>query len=235
MVISTAHPTTADASPAVHHDTATRSRILDTALTLFSAGGYDKVSVRDIAQSAQVNVAAISYHFGGKPGLYRAALTEPLGTCRDDIPRFDQPHFSLRDSLRGLYDSLLEPFARDRRAQQCIRLHLREMLDPTGVWSEQVQNDFRPAHEALLQVLQRHLGLPEVDDGLMCLSMSITGLAVHLYITRDVMDAIRPTLLQDAAGVGLWRDRLVDHAEAMVVAEARRRGLSVSTDAGTTP
>ena len=56
----------------------TRQRILETALYLFSQGGYDKVSVRDIAQAAHVNVAAVSYHFGGKPSLYKAALTEPL-------------------------------------------------------------------------------------------------------------------------------------------------------------
>ena len=39
--------------------TGTRQRILETALQLFSNSGYDKVSVRDIAQAAEVNVAAL--------------------------------------------------------------------------------------------------------------------------------------------------------------------------------
>ena len=205
----------------------TRGRILDTALHLFSQGGYDKISVRDIAQAAQVNVAAISYHFGGKPGLYRAALTEPLGSVRDDIPLFDQPHFSLRESLEGLYRSLLEPHTGDPRAQQCVRLHLREMLDPTGVWSEQVQNDFRPAHEALVRVLQRHLQLSEVDDDLIYLSMSLTGLAIHLHLSRDIADAVRPGLLAGDAAVNRWGRRMVEQALALVQAEAVRRGLRV--------
>jgi AcrR family transcriptional regulator len=207
-------------------DTAhTRQRILDTALLLFSQGGYDKVSVRDIAQAAQVNVAAVSYHFGGKPGLYRAALNEPLGTVSDDIPLFDQPHFSLRESLEGLYRALLEPYTADPRAQQCVRLHLREMLDPTGVWAEQVQNDFRPAHEALLRVLQRHLQLTDVDDDLLYLSLAMTGLALHVHLSRDVAHAIRPGLLQGQEAVGRWGQRLVEQALALVQAEAARRGL----------
>jgi len=213
----------------------TRSRILDAALHLFSQGGYDKVSVRDIAQAAQVNLAAISYHFGGKPGLYRAALTEPLGSARDDIALFDQPHFSLRESLAGLFESLLLPHASDPRAQQCVRLHLREMLDTTGVWAEQVQNDFRPAHKALLRVLQRHLQLPKVDDDLVYLSMAITGLAVHLHLTRDVAEAVRPGLLADQAHVSRWGQRLVDQALALVQDEARRRRLPFSADNPTSP
>ncbi|MFM2187310.1 MAG: CerR family C-terminal domain-containing protein [Burkholderiaceae bacterium] len=202
----------------------TRQRLLETALRLFSQGGYDKVSVRDIAESAQVNVSAVSYHFGGKSGLYRAALTEPLGSVSDDIPLFDQPHFSLRESLEGLYRSLLEPLTADPRAQQCVRLHLREMLDPTGVWNEQVQNDFRPAHEALLRVLQRHLKLSAVDDDLLYLSLALTGLALHVHLSRDVAHAVRPGLLEGSAAVNRWEQRLVEQALALVQAEALRRG-----------
>lgn len=225
IAMPTAAPTSTPSASAPPSEAAhTRSRILDAALQLFSQGGYDKVSVRDIAQAAQVNLAAISYHFGGKPGLYRAALTEPLGTARDDIPLFDQPHFSLRESLVGLFQGLLQPHTSDPRAQQCVRLHLREMLDATGVWADQVQNDFRPAHEALLRVLQRHLQVTEVDDDLIYLSMGITGLAIHLHLTRDVADALRPGLLADEHHVRRWGERLVDQALALVEAEARRRG-----------
>lgn len=197
----------------------TRLRILDAALSLFSQGGYDKVSVRDIAQQAGVNVAAISYHFGGKPALYRAAMVEPLGSASDDIPFFDQPDFSLQESLRGLYTCLLQPFAQDARAQQCIRLHLREMLDPTGLWNEQVQNDFRPAHEALMRVLQRHVGVTHPDDRLVRLCLSVSGLALHLYISRDVLEALRPGLLDAPEAVEAWRDQLVDLATALVERE----------------
>jgi AcrR family transcriptional regulator len=208
--------------------TESRQRILDTALHLFSLGGYDKVSVRDIAQAAQVNVAAVSYHFGGKPSLYKAALTEPLGSACADIHLFDQAHFSLQESLEGLYQSLLEPFTADPRAQQCVRLHMREMLDPTGVWNEQVHNNYRPAHEALLRVLQRHLKVPKVDDDLLYLSLALTGLVLHMHLSRDVAEALRPGLLADQAAVGCWKQRLVAQGLALVQAEAARRGVCLT-------
>ena len=50
----------------------TRARILDAALDLFGERGLTGTTVRDIAARAKVNVAAISYHFGGKDELYRA-------------------------------------------------------------------------------------------------------------------------------------------------------------------
>lgn len=48
----------------------TRSIILKNALKLFVCHGYDRVSVRSIADSSNCNVGAISYHFGGKENLY---------------------------------------------------------------------------------------------------------------------------------------------------------------------
>jgi AcrR family transcriptional regulator len=52
----------------------TRRRILETALALFSSGGFEGTSTRDIAERAGVNLPAIQYYFGSKEGLYRAAI-----------------------------------------------------------------------------------------------------------------------------------------------------------------
>lgn len=52
----------------------TRSLILQSALSLFALYGYDGVSIRQIAEKSNCNMGSISYHFGGKEGLYRACL-----------------------------------------------------------------------------------------------------------------------------------------------------------------
>jgi AcrR family transcriptional regulator len=52
----------------------TRRRILETALSLFAAEGFDSASTRTIAEQAGVNLPAIQYYFGSKDGLYRAAI-----------------------------------------------------------------------------------------------------------------------------------------------------------------
>jgi AcrR family transcriptional regulator len=47
----------------------TKERILRTAACLFSERGFDNVSLRDITTIADVNIAAVNYHFGSKIGL----------------------------------------------------------------------------------------------------------------------------------------------------------------------
>src|SRR5688572_7242735 len=46
-----------------------REAILAAAEALFSTGGFNAVSVRDIAQAAGANPGSITYHFKSKDGL----------------------------------------------------------------------------------------------------------------------------------------------------------------------
>ncbi len=52
----------------------TPQQILHGAIQLFADHGFDHVTVRDIAERAQVNHAAISYYFGTKEQLIRHAI-----------------------------------------------------------------------------------------------------------------------------------------------------------------
>lgn len=54
---------------------ATREALMGAGSELFATRGFDGVSVEAIADQAGVNKAMISYHFGGKRGLYRSILT----------------------------------------------------------------------------------------------------------------------------------------------------------------
>jgi hypothetical protein len=50
-----------------HSDT--RERILDVAERLFMENGYEATSMRTITSAAEVNLAAVNYHFGSKEAL----------------------------------------------------------------------------------------------------------------------------------------------------------------------
>lgn len=71
----------------------------------------------------------------------------------------------------------------------------------------------------------RHLGVKQADDDLHRLAFSITGLAIQLFVTRDIVQAIRPRLL-DPEGIDAWCDQMVNYAEAMVTIEAAQRGTA---------
>ena len=215
------------AAPAVRKPrsdgTQARAQLLQAALALFSENGFAKTSTREIAQAAGVNIAAISYYFGDKAGLYRAVFTEPMGSVGDDIALYNQPGLGLRQSLEGFFSSFLEPLKQGALVRLSTRLHFREMLEPTGLWAEEIDNGIKPANAALVAVLCRHLGTTQADDEVHRLAFSITGLALQLFICRDIVDVIRPQLLAQPAAVDQWGNRLVDYAEAMVGVEAARR------------
>ncbi|UUZ52824.1 TetR family transcriptional regulator [Massilia sp. H-1] len=53
-----------------------RERLLLTTMRLFAEQGFARTSTREIALAASTNIASISYYFGDKVGLYRAAFTQ---------------------------------------------------------------------------------------------------------------------------------------------------------------
>ncbi|EIT85474.1 TetR family transcriptional regulator [Fictibacillus macauensis ZFHKF-1] len=53
----------------------TKIQIAQAAVQLFTNQGYKGTSVRQIAQKANVNIALVSYHFGGKQGLLEELIS----------------------------------------------------------------------------------------------------------------------------------------------------------------
>jgi AcrR family transcriptional regulator len=74
-------------SPARKSDStfSTRDAVFSAAAPLFSARGFDGVSVDDIARDAGVNKAMIYYHFADKVALYRAVVGEGLQAMGETV------------------------------------------------------------------------------------------------------------------------------------------------------
>ena len=200
-----------------------RGRLMDAALKLFADQGFSQTSTREIALAAQVNVASISYYFGDKAGLYRAVFEDPRSNPGSDPAQFNQPEMPLHDALTVMMRGFSEPLKQGDLVQSCMKLHFREMLEPTGVWRDEIENNIKPAQLALVAVLCRHLGLDEADDDIHRLAFSVSGLGVMLHLAGDVYQSICPALLASPVAIDQYVDRLVSYALAMVETEARRR------------
>jgi AcrR family transcriptional regulator len=206
-----------------------RERLLHAGLRLFAQHGFAKASTREIAEAAGTNVAAISYYFGDKAGLYRAVFFEPIDTPPPDLGLLMRGNCSLVDGLRSMLGGFIEPLKHDETARLCIKLHCREMLEPTGLWEEEIANGIKPMHAALVALLCRRFGLAHPDDEVHRLAVSIAGLGVHLFISRDVIEAIAPQLSASHEAVDLWAERLVMYAQAMIDADDKRRKKAKAT------
>jgi AcrR family transcriptional regulator len=84
-VVATPDGAAAGPSPSRRRNDAQASRraLLEAAAALFDERGYQGATVRDIGERAGVDAALIARYFGGKEGLYLAALEE---TERPPLP-----------------------------------------------------------------------------------------------------------------------------------------------------
>ncbi len=239
MVTRPRPPSSAPSQPPPGHQAqpdkdTTRERLLLAALRLFAQQGYARTSVRAIAQEAGANVAAIAYHFGDKAALYTATFYEPLGSGQDLIAHFSEPGLGLEAMLQRYFESYLEPLKHDDLMRQSLRLHMRELLDPTHVWPELIERECRAPHMALLRLLCQHLGVDRVDDDMHRLTFSIAALVMQVWTQHDVLHAVAPRLMRPAA-VATWAQRLAGYALAMVHSEAQRRQTLPASPARKTP
>ncbi|HSR94200.1 MAG TPA: TetR family transcriptional regulator [Solirubrobacterales bacterium] len=69
-----------------HDSEASRRALLDAGRALFVEVGYERATTRDIGERAGVDPALIARYFGGKEGLYLAAIAEaPLGVGAEQV------------------------------------------------------------------------------------------------------------------------------------------------------
>ncbi len=196
-----------------------RERLLHAATRLFGEQGFSKTSTREIAQAAGANVAAISYYFGDKAGLYQACFAVICTPSDDNIALFEQPHFTLREALHGYYMQMVAPLLAGGDADAMLRLFYREMLEPTGIWQQVISVNILPEHAALVRVLCHHLGVEQADDGVQRLAYAVSAMCVQMLIARDIVKAITPQMMATPEAIAEWAQYLVGFAETLVLAE----------------
>jgi AcrR family transcriptional regulator len=200
-----------------------RSRLVHAALRLFAEKGYERATARDLCELASVNISAIRYYFGDKAGLYRAAFTESMGECTCQVNQDEIFRLSLPQALQLFFRDFLEPLKRGEEVRLAMKLRFREMIEPTGALQEEIDGEIKPQHQAMVTVLQKHLGMDSVDSDLQRLAFAIMGMAVHFYVGQEIVCAIWPEALCDSNAVDVLAERLAGYALSIVEGEMRRR------------
>src|SRR5712692_10160930 len=89
----------------------TKDRILDAAEKLFGTDGFEATSLRDITTNAQVNLAAVNYHFQSKDSLIESVIArriEPVNRKRLEMLDAAGENPSVEEILRAFLSPLLD-------------------------------------------------------------------------------------------------------------------------------
>jgi TetR/AcrR family transcriptional regulator, regulator of cefoperazone and chloramphenicol sensitivity len=211
---------------------ATRLRLIDAAIRLFSEKGFKAVSVRELADQAKSNVAAISYHFGDKSGLYREAFSVPVKELLEAAEGMNNPSMSFEEFARAFYRSLLSALTHDeQRARQVMRMHHREMVEPSGMLATFIQEVALPIHLVVLGRIHQEIDAPSHESGeradpaIQRIAFMMFGLAMDFYVQSDFVEAFAPELIQGPGAIDDLIESLVRAACGIVLSEKTRRDI----------
>ncbi|WDQ16182.1 CerR family C-terminal domain-containing protein [Rhodopirellula sp. P2] len=183
-------------------------RLLAAAGPVFAERGFDRATVREIANVADVNVAAVSYYFGDKMGLYRAVITAIREKRERAYPTPEVGKQTPPQDLERLIRTLLSRMlAADETGWEAM-LMMREMQNPTPAFEGMIHGYFQPLYDALCKTIQSLL--PSLDsksawqtDALVPqMALGVVGQCLHYRIGRPVMaHLISPELIQTHYGL----------------------------------
>ncbi len=144
----------------------TGERILDAAETLFAVQGIRGTSLKEITALAEVNIAAVNYHFRSKDALVRAVFErcfEPLNQER--LRLLDEAEAAAGEgalTLEAVLHALFEPMVRAWQTNRnFILLVGRLQSEPDEQLSEFVQN----LYTSLIQRFVKAAGRAEPNAG----------------------------------------------------------------------
>lgn len=205
-----------------------RQKLLDAALRLFANRGFDGASTRDIAELAGVNVSSIRYYFGDKLGLYQAVYTEALALEKSPYAEREltRPPASLHDSLAQFFQDFLDPLKQGEALRLVMKIHFREMIEPSGTWQNVMHDSIRNECERLQGIILQALHANQADTEIKRMAFSLLGMAVHFYVAHDFASRFEPELVADATSIDALAQRLAAYAVAVIKSERRRRAAS---------
>ena len=176
----------------------TRQRIIETALRLFAEHGFRGVSVRDLSAAAQVNVAAVNYHFGSKQGLYRtifetvldedegcfAAQLERVATL---LGRAGADPSLLRAAVEVLARGLVGRLSAFEHLRWFSVLVARELAFPGELFDLLYQRRAEPVLRLLAQVVGTAWGLAPTCEAVRLTANVLHGQMASLVFARPIL------------------------------------------------
>jgi TetR/AcrR family transcriptional regulator, regulator of cefoperazone and chloramphenicol sensitivity len=170
-------------------------RLLSAAAKLFANRGYAETSIRDLAEAADVNVAAVNYHFGDKENLYRETLRQTFEGGYEVNDKFraigeEAQKLGTPEAAEAAIRAWVHLFTKqvlDHKSDQHVCLMMRELSDPSPCLDFIISEFMRPKGEVLASlIMQLRTDLKEFAQVNMYVS-SILGQCLHYRFCKPVL------------------------------------------------
>jgi AcrR family transcriptional regulator len=218
----------------------TKEKILDAAEELFSEDGFSATSVRAITSRAQVNLAALNYHFGSKDALIDAVFERRIGPLnRERIRLLEEAEtlaaggeLTLEEVLRAFLTPAIQ-LASDQESggKKVMRLMGRVHSESREFFRERLAKQFGAIFHRFYSVFRRILPDLPPEELFWRIHFVVGAMAhtmAHTLALRDLMEAVSAKDPTPPRGEVTGEDvdavlsRLICFAAAGLRAEVRR-------------
>jgi AcrR family transcriptional regulator len=174
----------------------TRQRLLQAAIVAFGQRDYDGVSARQIVETAQANISAISYHFGGKHGLYlatveylaerlHAEMAEHHARVAQALESADRE--ACADRLCDFIGAFVEVMLAGGLGESAPGIIFREQHQPTDAYEVLYRKLLQPIHATLTGLVACYRGETKETRASLLLAHALLGQAVIFRIGRTTL------------------------------------------------
>jgi AcrR family transcriptional regulator len=139
---------------------------MDAALDLLSERGEDGVTLRELTDAAEANVAAVSYHFGSLKSLCDAAIEQALGRyldAQEEAVSALDPDSTLEALAAAFARPLIGALVAGGRDLAVMRIVARAGIDPPE-GSGRLDSRFARIRADVLRVLKANLHGPKDQE-----------------------------------------------------------------------
>lgn len=161
---------------------ATRLTLIRAGISVFSRKGYDGASNRLLAKKAGVNLALISYHFGGKRGLYFAVIRhvshklavrfapalkkiESEFSQLEQIETVEKQRHACLNMIKALLSANLDLLLNRQTASWAMLVYREQQLPSKAfsiLYNESLASILSALEKPIAFVIQRNVSDPEV-------------------------------------------------------------------------
>lgn len=197
---------------------ATRERIVEVATEMFSSGGYEATSLRQIAAGVGIDLATLKYHYGDKAALFaeiyeqgHRAYVAALGPLLGELAGVDSA-----EALRARLPAIVERVYEHLEANLAfVRITLYRVLErPSAAFAreEQIQDDVVALIVVALEQLARR-GFMRADVDLRAVAVMLISSFSMLFVSATN----KPGLLGAPADATRFKTFFADLLEQLLI------------------
>ena len=175
-----------------------KERLLVAAGPMFADRGYEAVSTRDLSRKAKVNLSAITYHFGGKRGLYDAVVERVLddmapmrslvmATLESGMAEAERDHSALPDLVKRFVRTIVTLLTHPDFQLWRMQLMLREITQPSDAFAVIMERHIVPLQNSVARMVAAATDRPASDPRTIILSHAVISQLLHFGIARNVL------------------------------------------------